>query len=831
MKSKELRNTLLCFVISLGIMLVAMAVKHIYPFGDGTMIYHDMEYQYIDFMAWFMNMLHGRENFSYSFSIGMGQSVAAMFSYYLASPFNLLLIFANINTIVFWITVIMLLKVAACSVTMYVYLSGRFELKPYMAVMLSVSYAMMGYNVLNCSNIMWLDAVIVLPLLALGMFRFINYDKKLLYFAALFYGVGTCWYTGYMLCVFMVLLFGIEYFLYCGTEEFKLKKCFMTFVRFGILSVLACLGTLFVLLPAIIKMTEQGEGGFFEGIDNSLGFMFDIAWRDLFLNRDKLTITKLNPPIYVGILPLVGIANLFISREVTPRTKKLAAAIIIFGMLTFIYNPLNYAFSMFKVPNNHNFRHAFLYSFLLVFLAAAGYSKKNVKFNGIIILAVLLISNILAPYEKTYLFFSMAVIIIISALLYLKDRFISDRIISGIIVFLMVTCVMTEFIINWSFELNDHSFSYEKITSYNSKMLNKVNHIFEADSGTYRIGALYSRFADDKGSMCNSESMAFGYSSPAHYSSTYNLQLSKMLMRLGYSGVDSLIPYNKLPVMDSLLGIKYVFGDNMPSDYKRAYEVGDFDVYKNEYDFGMAYQVKSFLSEEDLENNPFINQIKFFNCVTGADSPYTVNNFAENNNSGSKIDCDIVVMETGPLYIWLENGEEYVRFYADDKLFSSNAWFSSSAKYAGEYKKGDRVNIRAEIGFSFNRYCLYSYTANKETVRLAADAAKERPVNLKSWKNGHIIAETYSDNGSGVLFTIPYESGWKVKVNGRETEYRPFAGGLIYVDVPAGACEITLDYQPPGLITGFVLSILAVFSFVLWEFYDRNKKQANTGSI
>ena len=51
-------------------------------------------------------------------------------------------------------------------------------------------------------DIMWLDGVIVLPLIALGIYGLIWEKKKALYFWTLFYGIISNWYMGYMLCLF-----------------------------------------------------------------------------------------------------------------------------------------------------------------------------------------------------------------------------------------------------------------------------------------------------------------------------------------------------------------------------------------------------------------------------------------------------------------------------------------------------------------------------------------------------------------------------------------------------------------------------------------------------
>lgn len=51
----------------------------------------DAFYQYLDFFGWMKDILAGKQSLWYTFSSSLGQNSSGIFSYYLASPFNLLL--------------------------------------------------------------------------------------------------------------------------------------------------------------------------------------------------------------------------------------------------------------------------------------------------------------------------------------------------------------------------------------------------------------------------------------------------------------------------------------------------------------------------------------------------------------------------------------------------------------------------------------------------------------------------------------------------------------------------------------------------------------------
>lgn len=86
-------------------------------------------------------------------------------------------------------------------------------------------------------------------------------------------------------------------------------------------------------------------------------------------------------------------------------------------------------------------------------------------------------------------------------------------------------------------------------------------------------------------------------------------------------------------------------------------------------------------------------------------------------------------------------------------------------------------------------------------------------------KNGFIISEFDTDYIKGsakaekdgvFLFSIPYDEGWTVKIDGEKAETKKAAGYLLCCDITEGNHEITLKYTVPGIKLGAVLSLIAL---------------------
>ena len=83
----------LCFVAPIVMLCVACARAGVYPFGQQTFLSEDLLYQYRDFYEWYIRVLNGEASVLYDPNTGMGTNAWGIYSYYLASPVNLLLPF------------------------------------------------------------------------------------------------------------------------------------------------------------------------------------------------------------------------------------------------------------------------------------------------------------------------------------------------------------------------------------------------------------------------------------------------------------------------------------------------------------------------------------------------------------------------------------------------------------------------------------------------------------------------------------------------------------------------------------------------------------------
>ena len=161
----EKRGSLLTaatFFLPFFLLLGIFAALGLAPFGDRSLLVSDAQGQYLSYFALYQDLFAGKADWFYSFGKLLGGSLSGLFAYYLASPFNLILLLFPKEQIPLAVDWMILLKMSACGLTMGLYLRRCFGLRPE-SLVLTTAYALCGYNNAYAWCVMWLDAAVLLP--------------------------------------------------------------------------------------------------------------------------------------------------------------------------------------------------------------------------------------------------------------------------------------------------------------------------------------------------------------------------------------------------------------------------------------------------------------------------------------------------------------------------------------------------------------------------------------------------------------------------------------------------------------------------------------------
>lgn len=412
-------------LVSVLVGIFVMIFMGIYPFGDRSILTVDLYHQYTPFLMELRRKLLNGENLFMSLSVGLGINFWTVMAYYGFSPFNLLLLLFPAWLIPFAIWLIILLKIILAAVTMTVFLNYYYVKRDGLAfsklahiniavtsyieqvklltnkkailyrryfslILVASFYSWSGYIMAYLWNLMWLDAIYILPIVALGVSKLMRERKLLTYLLSLTYAICVNYYTAIFICLFtalysLVLFLDEAQYRYSLRRKIKLllestdsetteKEIFqqakftalpLALMDFTILSLLAALLAAPVLYPvwANFKLSSAAHDLWPSAVKWSFSF-------NEILNRllayGEVKVRSGEPNIYVGCFTLCLIALLLYRLYKRPLTLLPKVVLLIFIGLSFSNNYLNFIWHGMHYPNQLPHRFAFVFCFLLL---------------------------------------------------------------------------------------------------------------------------------------------------------------------------------------------------------------------------------------------------------------------------------------------------------------------------------------------------------------------------------------------------------------------------------------------------------------------------------
>lgn len=838
----------LSFLIPSVILLGLYAKIGIFPFGSLTLLISDMNSQYVDFLAEYQRILHGSGSLLYSWHAGMGLNFLGLFAYYLSSPLNLLLFFFPEKNLLDAITLITTLKIAGCGLTFAVFLKNHFhqEKPDWLLLIFSIFYALMGYTIAYSFNIMWLDGVLLLPLLCWMIDRLIRdqgWTGLCVVFSILFL---SNYYIGYMIGIFSVIFFLSE--LISQQESLPVKDLLKKSGRFFISVILAAGISAFLLIPSYFVL-KDGMGLMKQTIPAFSG-QFLIA--DLF---KKLLIGSYDglrgnlPYVFCGLLPLCCLPLFLFSKAIAPKKKRLISLQVAFLVVSFYLAPLDFLWHAMDYPSWFPFRYAFLLSFVLLTAAYEGSLYFNPSQRKIQLFAVALLGCLVFLYQKldpaicqgrflhiNLLFLSLYAIFFSFPVFRTKAGHF----------FLLIVCVL-ECWFNADVFLTQYQKSYTKRTDYaafQNQFRKTMAEIPQKPASFYRLEKTEIRTYNDP--------LNIGFAGISHFSSTASISQSRFLKKIGLNCYATWCTYSGGTIFsDSFLGIQFVISDRTPNAF---YLPQSDSIWENPYVFPAAFFTDRKILEIDLEetDDSVLLQQKMLAIFDSSEEPFFVpipvqktlmTNLEVIEDEASvpvfrrvdtsqtaEADYQLRITDNRPHVLFIPNVSlNYNVWVNEEQVFDQNENYTPYLVNLGGYPAGDEITIHIETGEEDLYYeGVYAYALDMD--RFAALAARVRQSAPSIEKTGDTgVQMTFSDSSDGgfLLTSIPYDAGWKAILDGKEIAVAPVMQSLIGLEIPEGSKKLVLRFIPHGWPTGCVVSILSLVLLLFFMIQPRYAKHNN----
>lgn len=366
-KVKKVVLYLLAFLFPLVLLVGIFIYLKVYPFGENTYLPVDAFGQYVNFLQYFRNVFLEDGSIIYSLSKSIGGEMYGLFAYYLISPFNFITLFFQKGNMTFVFDIILILKVATSNLTFTYYLNRR-KKADFTNLIFAIMYSFSAYVVTYGFNIMWLDAVILLPLVVAGIDDIVHSKKNILYIISLSLTLITNYYVGFMVCIFSLMYF--IYKILIGDLENK-KEALTKIGIFIISSICAALIAGVILVPVFIGLQDGRADFSFSELSLDKNFNIENLMSKFATNSFDLEEIKNSamPPVFCGILANVLTLSYFFNGKIKIREKILSLLLLILFIISFYIKGINLLWSMGNIPAWYIYRYAFCFSFMYIIFA------------------------------------------------------------------------------------------------------------------------------------------------------------------------------------------------------------------------------------------------------------------------------------------------------------------------------------------------------------------------------------------------------------------------------------------------------------------------------
>lgn len=253
---------ILSFVAVLLLFFIIFAINNIYPFGELTVSWCDMNQQTIPLLCEFKDILSGKESFWLSQKNAGGMNFFGVYFFNLSSPFTYLVAFFDKADMPLAVNLMVVLKLSLAAAMMSVFLNYAVRgCSPLVVISLSISYAFSGYAMMYYQILSWLDILYVFPLVLIGLEIIKGGGKNTLYIISLFLCVLFHFYLSYAVVLFVCIYAAVHLILKKDGEFAK---------KFIIGSAIAAMLSAVVLLPCFLQYTHSMRTvSIFESLINS----------------------------------------------------------------------------------------------------------------------------------------------------------------------------------------------------------------------------------------------------------------------------------------------------------------------------------------------------------------------------------------------------------------------------------------------------------------------------------------------------------------------------------------------------------------------------------
>lgn len=845
MKTRLLRQTgipLLACAVTCLLFLLCDAVFGIFPLGEKSVVWCDMEQQAVPLLLQLRELLRQGGSIAYSPLDAGGMQFYGVFCFFLSNPLSFLIFLTDIPADRL-VTLLVIVKLSLASGTAAGWLRYRVqELPAAFGLLLGIMYGCSGYGLFYYQNLMWLDVMVMLPLLMISLRILLKKGNSLPYLLTLSAIMLLCFYICYMIALFVLLWMAVSV-----RTVVPQRRRGLIARRFWGASILAACFTACVWLPCLMQVLHSARGS---------GLIAWLAEAGLLEHlEDKIALLGCT-----GI-GFAALPHLFLQAHPQTAANRRDRRLFLLLTAAALLDPINLiwhtgSYQAFPL------RWGMIPILLLLTLAARQLSeraccklparstrKEALLLHGISLCAVIVLEVLLLWKAKSILHsyvdslwvspgHALLIIVWLTAVSAAYSFVITGRQQRALSV---RTCtVLLSMLFLCEFSLGSSIYYGAAATTdglYAQTM--SAAHQIAPDDPTARL-RLTKKYAH--ANMLG----ALGYPTMAHYTSLTRADYLDAVKRMGYSSYWMEVPSTGGTVLsDAVWNVQYQLGvrTDFPSWAESVWTDGLLSIAQSRITLPSARYLDA--SPSDIAALPqgsrmdvqrmLAAQLPGLENAVTAHAPTALHNVTLETDANGQTVCKLIhPEEIGEIRFSLMIPSRQALYF---DLYSQTGTEIGNERNGAVSVQYNGITVTAQfpennsnglvfLGEPNRQYILvrvkvlHDFTCESFGVfgidlELLADAAAHAEGTVLGYENGVYTAYCQTDAPKTLVMAVAYDEGFTAEVNGEPAAVYRVNGCQTAVCIPAGESRVVLRFHVQGLQTGFRISCIGLLLAVI----------------
>ena len=407
-----------------------------------------------------------------------------------------------------------------------------------------------------------------------------------------------------------------------------------------------------------------------------------------------------------------------------------------------------------------------------------------------------------------------------------------------------------------------------------------VDYIENHDSSFYRVTKNYTSFSSN-------DQLIQGYKGLSIYHSLANPGYLKLLeehhVRMFGAMFNQPVGFDNRLSLEALFNTKYYLvkeDDNFtPFGYSFLKQIDEVNIYENNYALPMAVGYDTYIAEDEPLAAPLKDQALLvgvglseeqvkelpIDLKKGSqeDLRYTKKSVPIEDMEFKNIDVDrvddnearITVHEDGQIQIPVnlsDSGEYFIAFTQEreNKSISNSIVVTDNDGYRKKaldrthrvyrpqenvaislYSRDqlDDVTLRFTADNSYRLKDVSIYVLDKDYYVERIKELKKNALEDVEYTNNTVKGSLSLQNDQMMLFSIPYDAGWKAQVDQKDVPVYSLSNGFVGVPVKKGTHAIELNYVSPWFYQGLGISIISLLLFIGYFIRGKMRRKVHEG--